>query len=109
MVYSPIGFAKQIYAKNGIFGFWHAVGATMLQRMWFGAMYVVELCTCVIQAEGQVRFGSYDVMMRFWRQNVQQKDGSYGPRLKEGTANFVSGGMSSSKLLLLSTTPYKEG
>ena len=28
---------------------------------------------------------------------MHKKDGSYGPRLKEGTANFVSGGMSSSK------------
>ena len=38
VVYSPIGFAKQIYAKNGVLGFWHAVGATGLQRMWFGVM-----------------------------------------------------------------------
>jgi len=76
--HSPIGFAKQIYAHNGVLGFWHGVGATMLQRMWFGAM-----------------FGSYDIMMRYWRQPVLKKDGSMGPRLNEATANFVSGGMGS--------------
>lgn len=35
---SPIGFAKQIYKQNGITGFWHATGATMAQRAWFGLM-----------------------------------------------------------------------
>ena len=77
---SPLGFAKQIYAKNGPLGFWKNLGATMLQRMWFGLM-----------------FGSYDVMMSYSRQRVTHRDGSVGPRVKEGTANFLAGGLSSSK------------
>ncbi|CAD6567573.1 MAG: hypothetical protein CYPHOPRED_001804 [Cyphobasidiales sp. Tagirdzhanova-0007] len=75
---SPLGFAKQIYAKNGPLGFWKNLGATMLQRMWFGLM-----------------FGSYDVMMSYSRQRVTHRDGSVGPRVKEGTANFLAGGLSS--------------
>lgn len=75
---SPLGFAKQIYATNGVLGFWHAVGATMSQRIWFGAM-----------------FASYDIQMRYFRTPVKQADGSYAPRLSESAANFVSGGLSS--------------
>ncbi|KAK9900428.1 mitochondrial carrier [Cystobasidium minutum MCA 4210] len=75
---SPIGFAKKIYVNNGITGFWHALPGTMLQRMWFGVM-----------------FGAYDIQMRWFRQTVTHKDGSRGPRLAEGTANFIAGGMGS--------------
>jgi solute carrier family 25 carnitine/acylcarnitine transporter 20/29 len=39
---SPLGFAKQIYQSKGVTGFWHALPGTMLQRMWFGAMYVIH-------------------------------------------------------------------
>ena len=44
------------------------------------------------------RFGAYDVQMRWFRQIVTHKDGSKKPRLAEGTANFVAGGLGSSKL-----------
>jgi solute carrier family 25 carnitine/acylcarnitine transporter 20/29 len=77
---SPLGFAKQIYTEKGITGFWHGVRATMAQRAWFGVM-----------------FGSYDVMLRYARTEVKKKDGTYGPRIKEGTANFLAGGLSSSE------------
>ena len=43
------------------------------------------------------RFGAYDVQMRWFRQIVTHKDGSRKPRLAEGTANFVAGGLGSSK------------
>jgi hypothetical protein len=79
--YSPLGFAKLIYHQNGILGFWHAVGGTMLQRMWFGVM-----------------FGAYDVEMRYWQKEVTRNDGSFGPRLPVGTANFIAGGTTSSEL-----------
>jgi hypothetical protein len=37
--------------------------------------------------------------MRWFRQTVTHKDGTVGPRLAEGTANFVAGGMGSSASL----------
>ena len=87
--HSPLGFAKLIYQHNGILGFWHAVGGTMLQRMWFGVM-----------------FGAYDVEMRYWQKEVSRNDGSFGPRLPVGTANFIAGGTTSSQLSIIRVHTY---
>lgn len=77
---SPLGFARQIYHHRGIRGFWYGVTATMSQRMWFGLFFL-----------------SYDVMMQWARVPMRHKGGHVGPRVKEGTANFVAGGMASSE------------
>lgn len=47
--------------------------------------------------------------MRWFRQEVVRKDGSRGPRLSEGTANFVAGGMGSSKAQKLSQSTMRLG
>lgn len=41
--------------------------------------------------------------MRWFRQVVTHKDGSKGPRLAEGTANFIAGGLGSSEYSFLNS------
>ncbi|GAA5924120.1 hypothetical protein JCM1841_004579 [Sporobolomyces salmonicolor] len=71
----PIDCARQVVKANGVFGLYKGFGATLLFRSWFGMM-----------------FFSYEVIQRGLHRKY--------PQMKEGTINFIAGGMASNTFWL---------